>query len=237
MNLPPNGLSSTHSIFLLGTINTLFLGDSSIERAIYPIFKNIIQANDQLLSQNVQIKIAYFAGDTPISQAFCGLVEQVGNAHYPCRKCYISKENILNTFNDSERSRKLEHSCNLIDSTNKYGVITIPNFVNLNLINPIEQSPMDIMHVIAEGICRKQVMRIFEEWNTTKRCQWMEIKSCLDNFNYGYTHKSNRIKNFTEYDFKKKKEVIVSACQMITLILLFPFIFKEIIDINHEEYK
>lgn len=131
--------------------------------------------------------------------------------------------------------RKLSHFPKLLNSSDPKGVKSIPNFV-CNLIDPIEQSPMDIMHVILEGVCRKQIMRIFDVWITTKRSTWDEIKSCLDNFDYGYTCYERRIKNFNEYD-SKRKEFIASASQMATLLLLFPFIFSNIIDIDHEEYK
>lgn len=214
----------------------MHLGQNSIERAIYPIFKNIILANEKLAEKNIEIKLSYFAGDTPISQAFCGFVEAVGNANFPCRICYIHKDKIVEIFDNSEKFRKFSDSYSLVDSNNKYGVVSIPNFVKFKIIDPVLQSPMDIMHVIPEGCCRKQVMRIFEEWITTKRCTWVDIKSCLDNFIYGYTHSGNKIKNFREYDLKKS-EFIVSSSQMLTLILLFPFIFEDIIDISHEEYK
>lgn len=236
LNLPPYLLSRTDTIFLVGTINCLNLGSNSIERAIRPVLKNVIEANNQLREIGYKIEIAYFAGDTPICQAMCGFVEAVGNANWCCRKCYINKNDIL----------KITDPCNLrMRSVADYeenikkkdfGVLNIPNYLSLNLLDPVTQTPMDIMHCIPEGCCRKQVMRIFEAWIISKRCSWVEIKACLDTFPYGYAHAGNKITNFKEYDLKKP-DFITSSSQMVTLVLLFPFIFQNILDMEHEEYR
>ena len=93
-----------------------------------------------------------------------------------------------------------------------------------------------MMHVLNEGICRKQIMRIFEVWTQTKRTDAIEIKSCLENFTYGYSIKKNIIKHFSSHDLEKN-DFITSSAQMKTLIDLFPFVFEHIIDTNHEEYE
>lgn len=116
------------------------------------------------------------------------------------------------------------------------GVVKIPNFWHLGLFDAIDQTPMDVMHVLLEGVCRKQVMRLFEEWVKTKRSKADELNKCIKNFTYHYSHQKNKISGVTEYDLKKN-DFIISAGQMKTLILLFPFIFHRIVDINHEEYK
>lgn len=236
LNLPPHKLSRVSSIFLLATINCLNLGSSSVDRAIYPVMKNIIGANERLNAKGYKIEIGYFAGDTPISQAFCGLVEAVGNANYPCRQCYVHKSEILTTFQNTYTPRQMHESFSLKDASNPKGVTNIPLFLSLDLIDPIQQTPMDIMHIIPEGVCRKQVKKILDAWTTTKRTTWDELRACIDNFSYGYLHADNRIKNFSPHDLKKK-ELITSASQMLSLVLLFPYIFQNIVDITHEEYK
>lgn len=199
----------------------------------------IKRTNELLEKRNIKIEIAYFAGDTPIAQSFCGLKEGVGNANYPCRQCYIHKLNILSVFEEKNcQMRNIDDYANLLNSVDTKGVVKIPSYFDFKMINAVNQSPMDQMHVILEGICRKQIMRIFEEWTDVryKRTNITEINRCIKLFNYQYKHEKNKIPGFSEYDLKKN-EIVVSASQMKSLVLLFPFIFSDIVDIHHEEYK
>ena len=237
LNLPPHQLSNVESIFLLGTINCLNMGESSTERAIYPIFTHIEAVNRAIAAFGLKIKIAYFAGDTPISQSMCGCVESVGNANYPCRQCLIHKNEILHIKKHGNcRLRTKMDSWNLANTLDKKGIVAIPNFWNFDFFDAIEQTPMDVMHILLEGVCRKQIMWILDEWVQTKRADLSEINRCIQNFPYQQKHAKNKISDITQYDLTKK-ELVLSASQMKTFILLLPFIFSNIIDITHTEYK
>ena len=116
------------------------------------------------------------------------------------------------------------------------GYKRVPFLANVgSIFNPIEQTPMDAMHILADGICRYQAMRIFEHWIEIKRCSIEEIERCLLNFDYK-SHADQRIKSFNEYDLKKGT-LIVTAAQATTLFNMFPFIFEDILDIHNEEYQ
>lgn len=103
--------------------------------------------------------------------------------------------------------------------------------------NPIDQTPQDVMHVLLEGIARRICMKIFDAWFADKnRTSLSEINFRLSNFPYGYSHKKNRISPLSEFDLKKSN-LIISASEMHTLLLLFPIIFYDIIDVDTDEYK
>lgn len=102
--------------------------------------------------------------------------------------------------------------------------------------DPINSTPGDIMHILLEGIARKLIMHIFDIWLNIKRTDLNEINMRLDIFRYGYSDDKNKIKFFQMSDLKKK-ELILTASQMLTLIKLFPFIFWDILDITSKEYE
>ena len=94
----------------------------------------------------------------------CGFVEGVGQANYPCRQCYVHKSEILNVFKHGDSLlRQSEDSYALVNQTDKKGLVKIPNFWRFNFFDAVIQTPQDIMHILLEGICRRQVMCIFEE--------------------------------------------------------------------------
>ena len=233
LNFPSHILSRTDSIFLLAIINCKELADESIERATGPLFHMINQSKQRLLQKNIRLTIAYFAGDTPICQAFCGMSEGVGNANFPCRKCKTHKSNILDVKNENSAAMR---SIGDYDTDTSTGIKFTPCFLSYNLIDPIQQTPMDIMHVVLEGICRRQVMNIFDDWIETKRTNASELDTKVKHFPYGYVFKDSKIPGISKFDLQKN-QFIVSASQMKTLILLFPYIFETIVDMNHEEYK
>ena len=190
-----------------------------------------------------EIVIAYFCGDTPISNALCGVVESVANASFPCRHCLIKNTDIYSVKRGKDCKLRDIADFDILDNENppkreriELGIKRISAALNTTLINPLIQTPGDIMHNILEGICRKQALKIIKLWVKSKRASFDELKACIDSFNYDKHHRPNRMKNLSEHDLKKK-DLIISASQMKTLFLLFPFIFQNIIDLDNEEYK
>ena len=113
------------------------------------------------------MEICYFAGDTPISQAICGMVTSIGTSAYPCRKCHVHKTMILSVLNESQvilRSGD-EYAARELSK----GIKSIPCVYSYGLMDPIKQTPMDSMHMILEGVCRYQAMNIFDDWMATRR--------------------------------------------------------------------
>ena len=103
--------------------NCFNLGSSSKDWAIYPIMKNIINANEKLDVKGYKIEIEYIAGDTLTTQAFCRLVEAVDNANYSCRQCNVHKSEISRTVQNKYTPRQTNDSYLLIEASN-------PKYVN-----------------------------------------------------------------------------------------------------------
>ena len=79
-------------------------------------------------------------------------------------------------------------------------------------------------------------MIFFEKWMSIGRSTVDEINARFSLMEWGYTHKKNKIQRLSEYDLKKQN-LIIKASQMRSLMLLFPFIFNDILDVNSMEYK
>ena len=94
--------------------------------------------------------------------------------------------------------------------------------------DPFTQTPGDIMHILLKGICRRIVMIFFEKWMSIGRSTVDEINARFSLMEWGYTHKKTKIQKLSEFDLKKKN-LIIKASQMRSLMLLFPFIFNETI--------
>lgn len=232
LNFPSHILSRVDSIFLLGTLNCKLLENDTIDKALDPLFHMLNETKKRLALRNIELEIVYFAGDTPICQGFCGMVVGVGSANSPCRKCNIHKNEITKIFKESDVI--LRTIDDYYQDPLKNGIKHVPDILQYSLIDPILQTPMDIMHVITEGILRRQIMNIFDAWEG--RTDHREINKRIQSFNYQYLYKHSKIPSFIQSDLQKN-QLIVSASQMKTLVLLFPFIFDGIVDINHDEYK
>ena len=93
----------------------------------------------------------------------------------------------------------------------------------------INCTPQDPMHVIFEEVLKKLIIKIFSIWLGFKRTNLSKINHRIAGQFYGYTDSKNRIA-FLDLNDLVKKDLIISAPQMHTLIILFPIIFYDILD-------
>ena len=221
------------------TVNCKHFG--AFDRSLRICMQMINDANASFKSkgQDYGVKLAYFAGDTPISQSVGGFAASVGNAYFPCRRCYITKATLLQVG----KRRTIQHlrmqarKAKLAETLARmnYGVIKSSVALDFPGFNPILQTPFDIMHILLEGVCRKMAIRLFNELITSKRSSISEINSRIQSFDYKWLHKKNRMKEITEFDMKKTG-LITTAAQMKTFFILMPFILEGVIDIECDEY-
>lgn len=141
--------------------------------------------------------------------------------------------------NDCER-RKLEDLLKLTHESlanENYGVKKITTLTRFGF-DPINCTPGDVMHILLEGIARKLVKIFLDIWikEEKARTDIREINLRLDLFVYGYSDEKNKVKYFQNSDLKKN-QIVITASQMMTLIMLFPFIFYDILDITSKEYE
>ena len=239
-NFPKFKLSMLSSIFLVGCINSLNLDDQSYDKILMTVFEMISKLR-QDSSQPFEVNLLFFAGDTPAMQSMGGFIESVGSANYPCRECKTSKAEIRSILNENQcqrRNRKetIETAKKIVNKQSIEGVKRYSSLWRYDFFNPIEMTPQDPMHVILEGIGRKIIMYYFSIWIGTKRTDIDELNSRINTFKYGHLHMKNKLKPMRESDLDKN-ELVITASQMKTLLLLFPFIFFDIVDTKSQDYK
>lgn len=225
---------NTNSIFLISMINSNDLDENSYDRVIIPAFE-MIKAINQNPELQFIVEVYFFAGDTPASQSLGGFVESVGNANYPCRECPIHKDQILAILDDKTIPRRRKED--LIESNvSLFGLNRLTELRNYCFFDPIEMCPQDPMHVILEGVARRVTMDLIKVWIGSKRATLKEINERISNFEYGYLCRKNKTKPLTKFDLTKDN-LVTSASEMKTLLMLFPFIFHGIIDTTSPDYK
>ena len=237
--MPESKLSKIDSIFLVGTVNSKFITES-YDTILWPILKQIDDANEW--NQEFEIRLVYFAGDTPAQQMLGGFVESVGSATYPCRRCEIAKKNIPFVKKEgivAHRTKKdvLKVANELGESRKSVlGIKRLSRLLEFQYFDPIVQTPFDPMHILLEGLCRTLVIFFVKLFLDLKRTTLSEMNSRIRNFDYGYSHIKNKIRDIKESDLAKG-QLIITASQMRTFIELFPFILYDILDVNAAEYK
>lgn len=236
LNFGSENLSNLDTILLLGAINTCHLDSNGFDRIIIPIFERINHANN---GSKYNIKISFFAGDTPASQSLGGFIEAVGNARFPCRECFIEKKELLiaKSENDCQMREYEQTKEQSLEGIAGKGIKRRTELYNYSFFNVLTSTPQDPMHIVLEGVARRLVIDFFKVWLDLKRVDLRELNSVLKNFKYGALHKADKIKiKLKEHDMYKK-DLIISASQMKNLLLLFPLIFHDIVDLRSNDYK
>ena len=232
LNIEPYELSSTSSIFLLASLNAKIA--NSAEKCLGTIMTSLRNANKILKSENKSIKIAYFSGDTPISQSIGGFVTGVGMANNPCRRCRVHKSDLFKTFPNNTLD-DLKKNAEIAEKINKPFFGVCRQATVFDELDPIIQTPFDPMHVILEGLCRRITVRLINELINTNRANLDLINTRIQQFPYPAIAPSKPAKIF-DTDLKKGTHNL-TASQMKSFMLVLPMIFEGIIDTDHDEYK
>ena len=228
LNLRNHVIGNTASIFLICTVNCVL--PKALNKCMALVLKQIETINK---SKNYELRIAYFSGDTPISQSIGGFVSSVGSANYFCRRCMAQKNNPLRRM-PPRNLRQLRSLSNNSKSSNM-GVVEKTPAQNCTNFNAIIQTPFDLMHILLEGVCRKLIHRVMHEI-VKKRAPLSLLNNKIQNFKYKFNHKKSKLSIITDYDLKKDSLITTSA-QMLTLFKLLPYIFEDILDFDHISFK
>lgn len=187
------------------------------------------------------VELVFVAGDTPAMQSMGGFVESVGSATFPCRECKATKDDLVCLLSEEQCTRRnlsdLKRISELTESgPSVEGIKRKSRLLQYDFFDPIEQTPQDPMHIILEGLARRLLLYYLKEWAHTKRTDLLEINSRIKNFEYGMLHKGGKFKEIKITDLSKN-ELVISASQMKILVLVFPFMFYDIVDLKAKDFK
>ena len=236
LNFGLEKLSHLDNILLIGAINTLNLNENGFEKILVPILDDIRKTNE---SEKYQIKVKFFAGDTPASQSLGGFIEAVGNANFPCRDCLIEKKELIEAKRESDCLLRNYEKTKMQSVVGPYkeGIKRASQIYKFDdICNPFD-TPQDPMHVILEGIARRLIIDFFKLWLQEKRTTIIELNSRFLSFSYNINHKKDKIKIQLKDQDLYKNELIISAAQMRLLLVIFPLMFQDIVDRKSKDYK
>ena len=242
LNIPPEFRSKLSVIQLIAVAKSTDIKRYGSEILLQD-FRNALQS----LHYGVQLSIndrdvlhygflVVFLGDTPAAQSVGGFKEGVGAARKPCRTCDIDG-NALNTCfydKDCDERDEDEHRdrCNELEGLSKeaklywskqYGIngkgllFSVPEF---QLTKCILHDPM---HVLLEGIARKQLKLLFVYLIQERYFSIADLGRIIENFNYSTSEVNDKPQRIEAKDLQHSSTLRQTAASMKNLILLLPF--------------
>ncbi|CAF2157123.1 unnamed protein product [Rotaria magnacalcarata] len=108
----------------------------------------------------------------------------------------------------------------------KYGIISLSPLRKINNFDIFHQTGIDIMHVLLEGICQRELKLLLKHIQQQKFANLSSLTAMIRNFQYGFNEPSPSDKfNLSSEDNEVKFRA--SASEMLSLFKYIPFIFHQ----------
>ncbi|CAF1994153.1 unnamed protein product [Rotaria magnacalcarata] len=108
----------------------------------------------------------------------------------------------------------------------KYGIISLSPLRKINNFDIFHQTGIDIMHVLLEGICQRELKLLLKHIQQQKFANLSSLTAVIRNFQYGFNEPSPSDKfNLSSEDNEAKFRA--SASEMLSLFKYIPFIFHQ----------
>ncbi|CAF3734124.1 unnamed protein product [Rotaria socialis] len=245
-NLPRFVRSQDRCVFLLACIEKQHLKQYGFTIVLDDFFRTIEELQTHGIPVTINEKIHIFKGSLLL---ICGDILGLSQMHgFKCafrlgRKpffyCDVNQDTIRRINKGSEcHLRKLEKydkNCMAIDFANerekarlqkKYGIISLSPFRKINNFDIFHQTGIDIMHVLLEGICQRELKLLLKHIQQQKFANLSSLTSMIRNFQYGCNEPSPSDKfNLSSEDNEVKFRA--SASEMLSLFKYMPFIFHQ----------
>ncbi|XP_074661516.1 uncharacterized protein LOC141914149 [Tubulanus polymorphus] len=146
-----------------------------------------------------------FTGDTPAANEIAGFKEGVGGASKPCRLCDIHKNDMNAIFcpSDCMMREEVEHRerCNYLKElsradrllmSSEYGINNDSVLQGINDFQITKCFPMDVMHVLLEGICNYETKLCLRHMVSDKNMNVSVLNNCIANYSYSELEMKDR---------------------------------------------
>lgn len=160
--LPPHLLSKVENIFLLALYKTEDLKHVPLAAVLNDAVKELkylestgITINTLSGPKQIYFSLAGVIGDNLAIHTVLGFVGSF-SSHYPCRFCYIKREEINTTFNESTCTLRTSASYDedvKINAPSQTGVARQSALHDIPSSTTIDLLTVDAMHDIFEGVC------------------------------------------------------------------------------------
>ena len=206
-NLPQHLLSKTCNIFLVGLWYASYAKRYGYNQILQPIFVQLQQLeSDKGLAVNVHGEtravhgiLGLFSADNLGAHSLFGFLESF-SANYPCRYCLAHKDEIQFKFFDTDftrRTRTHTDACvaNLAEATYnpaQTGIKTSCILNDLTNFHCTEQSVVDCMHDVLEGLVPYELGLILQSLIAKQHFSLVELNGALYHFNYCASDKNSK---------------------------------------------
>ncbi|XP_047123578.1 uncharacterized protein LOC124806573 [Hydra vulgaris] len=208
-NVLPEYQSKTDSIYLIGLWYAL---DAHITSYSYDnVLKNVLCQLQELESeQGVQVKvngkeitihaiIVIFSADNLGAHSLFGFMESF-RATYFCRFCKCTQTELQETFRSIafEKRTIADYNRCIVESQptdydpSKTGIKHGCSFNCLNWFHCVEQSAVDCMHDLLEGVVPLEICLVLRTLTEKKIISILDINNAINNFNYSLADKNSK---------------------------------------------
>lgn len=161
-------------------------------------------------------------------------------AAFFCRECYETKNEMQHRLNIDKKRNLEEHNDDLACITDKHyrGVSKKSPLSDIKLFDITKDLPHDPMHILFEGLCKYHLIDILQVIidGPDKRATLDEINTNIKAFNFGRNKSKNRPSGIKQNILDDNPSLSMTAAQTWTMVMLFPFIFHDIVDITHRDF-
>ncbi|XP_065675614.1 uncharacterized protein LOC136091830 [Hydra vulgaris] len=239
-NIAPKYQSKTDSIFLVGLWYAL---DAHTDKySYYPILRSVISLLQQLESeQGVVVKVngveetihailILFSADNLGAHTLFGFMESF-NAKYFCRFCKCAHCEIQTSFKAETFDRRTRaeydmcvsesrsNNYNASESGIKHGCL----FNCLSQFHCIDQSAVDCMHDVLEGVVPLEICLVLQSLIDKKYFLLADVNNAINNYNYSLSDKNSKPPEVN------LKNIHIQAAESRCLIRNLPLIIGNLI--------
>ncbi|XP_044011924.1 uncharacterized protein LOC122854951 isoform X1 [Aphidius gifuensis] len=243
--LPPRYQAKLENIFLFVLFNTV--DRKYFENEI--IFSRIKDELEFLGSTGITInhtsgpitiffKLSLILGDNLGMHYMLGFTESFSQ-HKFCRFCQINKKQINSVFSEKKCILRTKNSYELDIKKKKPKLTGIQKksiLFGVHGFHPITNASVDYAHDLLEGVCRYDMALILNHYIIVEKLFTLdELNSRIKGFYYGLI--KNKPSEILLKQITKKKSIIMSASEMLTLIRHFSLIIGHYINKNDKLWE
>lgn len=165
----------------------------------------------------------------------------VSKAHFFCRECYEEKKDMSNCLHINKKRNIETHNSDIEQIVDKHfhGVVNRSPLLDIRQFDITKDLPHDPMHILNEGLAKYHLIDVLQFIidGPDRRATLEDINTNIKFFNFGVNQSKNRPSGIKPSILEDNPSLSMTASQTGAIIMLFPFIFDDIVDINHSDYK
>ncbi|XP_044013988.1 uncharacterized protein LOC122856376 [Aphidius gifuensis] len=241
--LPPRFQSKLNNIFLFILFNTLdrnyFKNPiifSKVKDELCFLEENGIVIDLPTGQHKLYFRLALVLGDNLGMHSLLGFTESFNQIKF-CRFCLIDKDDRNNIFSEDQCTIRnevnYENHLNLNDAK-QTGIVNRCVLQGVGNFHPITNAYADVLHDILEGICRYDLGLIINYYIENDFFKLHELNDLIKGFYYGPNR--NKPAEILQSQIDKKK-IIMSASEMLTLVIHLPIIIGHLIPSDNEVWQ